>query len=213
MYQDLDNLMVIGDIRHIQKLNGWDDNQVGGFELTVNDFEFLGEQTNQVYSQINYDLNAQSVKELNPQIFDWLQLQDINVWFILLLMIIVGSVNMVTAILILILERTAFIGILKTIGATNRIVRKVFLYNALFLILIGLFWGNLIGLGIAFLQQKFNLISLDPNIYFMDKVLTYFSFNDILLLNLGTLLLCWLMLFIPSLIITKIKPVKSIRFN
>ena len=212
-FGDFDDLIVMADIRHIQKLNGWERNQVGGFEILIDNFDQLDEITAKVYEQIPYNLNAQSIKEQNPQLFDWLDLQDINVRVILILMLIVGAVNMITALLILILERTKLVGILKALGATNWSVRKVFLYNAVYLILKGLFWGNIIGLGIALLQQKFQFISLDPNIYYMITVPINFNFMHILWLNLGTLLICWLILIIPSIIITKITPVKAIRFE
>jgi lipoprotein-releasing system permease protein len=212
-FGDFDDLIVMADIRHIQKLNGWERNQVGGFEIFIDNFDQLDEITAKVYEQIPYNLNAQSIKEQNPQLFDWLDLQDINVRVILILMLIVGGVNMITALLILILERTKLVGILKALGATNWSVRKVFLYNAVYLILKGLFWGNIIGLGIALLQQKFQFISLDPNIYYMITVPINFNFMHILWLNLGTLLICWLILIIPSIIITKITPVKAIRFE
>ena len=212
-FTDFDDLIVMADIRHIQKLNGWESNQVGGFEILIDNFDKLDEITAKVYEQIPYNLNAKSIKEKNPQLFDWLDLQNINVRVILILMLIVGGVNMITALLILILERTRLVGILKALGATNWSVRKVFLYNAIYLILKGLFWGNIIGLGIALLQQKFQLISLDPNIYYMSSVPINFNFMHILGLNLGTLLVCWLILIIPSIIITKITPVKAIRFE
>jgi lipoprotein-releasing system permease protein len=212
-FGDFDDLIVMADIRHIQKLNGWERNQVGGFEILIDNFDQLEEITAKVYEQIPYNLNAKSIKEQNPQLFDWLDLQDINVRVILILMLIVGGVNMITALLILILERTKLVGILKALGATNWSVRKVFLYNAVYLILKGLFWGNIIGLGIALLQQKFQFISLDPNIYYMITVPINFNFMHILWLNLGTLLICWLILIIPSIIITKITPVKAIRFE
>lgn len=153
-FSDFDDLMVIGDIRHIQKLNGWQSGQVGGFEITIDNFHELERMTSIVYSQIDYNLNTYSVKEKMPQIFDWLSLQDINVRVILILMLIVWGINMITALLILILERTRLIGILKALGASNWSVRKVFLYNALYLILKGLALGNFIGLGLGFLQKK-----------------------------------------------------------
>ena len=212
-FADFDDLIIMSDIRHIQKLNGWENNQVGGFEILIDNFDELDEITAKVYEKIPYNLNAQSIKEKNPQLFDWLDLQDINVRVILILMLIVGGVNMVTALLILILERTRLVGILKALGATNWSVRKVFLYNAVYLILKGLFWGNIIGLGIAFLQYKFQFISLDPSIYYMSTVPIHFDLMHILMLNLGTLLVCWLILIIPSIIITKITPVKAIRFE
>ena len=212
-FMDFDDLIVIADIRHIQKLNGWESNQVGGFEILIDNFDKLDGMTAKVYEQIPYNLNAQSIREKNSQLFDWLYLQNINVRVILILMLIVGGVNMITALLILILERTRLVGILKALGATNWSVRKVFLYNAVQLILQGLFWGNIMGLGIAFLQQKFQFISLDPNIYYMSTVPINFNFMHILGLNLGTLLVCWLILIIPSIIITRIMPVKAIRFE
>ena len=211
-FADFDDLIIMADIRHIQKLNGWESNQVGGFEILIDNFDELDEITAKVYEQIPYNLNAQSIKEKNPQLFDWLDLQDINVRVILILMLIVGGVNMITALLILILERTRLVGILKALGASNWSVRKVFLYNAVYLILKGLFWGNIIGLGIAFLQKQFQFISLDPSIYYMDTVPINFNFKHILMLNVGTLLVCWLILIIPSIIITKITPIKAIRF-
>ena len=212
-FTDFDKLFVLADIKQIQALNGWKNNEVGGVEIAVHDFDDLAQITEKIYEQIPYDLNAQSIREKTPQIFDWLDLQDINVRVILILMLIVGGINMITALLILILERTRLIGILKAIGASNWSVRKVFLYSALHLILKGLFWGNIIGLGIAFLQQKFQLISLDPSIYYMNTVPINFDFSAILLLNVGTIIVCYLILIIPSVIVTKITPVKAIRFE
>jgi len=149
--EEFDNLYVFGDIRHIQKLNNWGIDSVGGFEITIHNFEDLDAQTQMVYEKIHYDLNAQTIKEINPQIFDWLKLQDINVNVIIILMLIVAGINIITALLILILERTKLIGILKAIGQNNWSVRKVFLYNASYLIGKGLFWGNLLGIGLSLL--------------------------------------------------------------
>ena len=209
---DFDKLFVMGDIKHIQSLNSWENKQVGGVEIVVNNFNDLELVTEGVYEKIPYNLNAQSIKEKTPQIFDWLDLQDINVRVILILMLIVGGINMITALLILILERTKMIGILKALGANNWSVRRVFLYSAGHLILKGLFWGNCIAIGFAFLQKKFSIISLDSNIYYMNTVPIDFDFTAILLLNVGTIIVCYLILIIPSIIITKITPVKAIRF-
>ena len=209
---DFDKLYVMGDIKHIQSLNSWEKNQIGGVELILNDFNNLDLVTQSIYEKIPYNLNASSIKEKTPQIFDWLDLQDINVRVILILMLIVGGINMITALLILILERTKMIGILKALGANNWSVRRVFLYSALHLILKGLFWGNSIALGFAFLQNKFSIISLDPNIYYMNTVPVNFDFSTVILLNLGTISVCYLILVIPSVIIAKITPIKAIRF-
>ena len=210
---DFDKLFVIADIKHIQSLNSWESNQVGGFEIAIDNFNDLDKITEKVYEQIPYDLNAQSVKEKTPQIFDWLDLQDMNVKVILILMLIVGAINMITALLILILERTKMIGILKALGANNWSVRKVFLYSAVHLIFKGLLLGNTIAIGFAFLQHKFSIISLDPATYYMNTVPINFDFTAILLLNIGTIVVCYLILIIPSVIITKITPIKAIRFE
>ena len=210
---DFDRLYVLGDIKHIQALNAWENTQVGGFEIAINNFDNLDAMTQSVYNQIPYDLNAQSIKEKTPQIFDWLDLQDVNVRVILILMLIVGVINMITALLILILERTRLIGILKALGATNWNVRKVFLYSAVHLIIKGLILGNAIAFGFAFLQKKFSLISLDPETYYMNTVPINLDFIYILMLNIGTVIICYAILIIPSVIITKITPIKAIRFE
>ena len=210
---DFDELYVLGDIRHIQALNSWGDTLVGGFEIAINNFDEIEEITKIIYDRIPYDLDAQSIKERTPQIFDWLDLQDMNVRVILILMLVVGVMNMTTALLILILERTRVIGILKALGATNWSVRKVFLYSAMDLIIKGLLIGNAIAMIFALLQKSFSLISLDPEIYYMDTVPINFDFTQILMLNIGTVIICYLVLIIPSVIITKITPIKAIRFE
>jgi len=211
--EEFDNLYVFGDIRHIQKLNNWGIDSVGGFEITIHNFEDLDAQTQMVYEKIHYDLNAQTIKEINPQIFDWLKLQDINVNVIIILMLIVAGINIITALLILILERTKLIGILKAIGQNNWSVRKVFLYNASYIISKGLFWGNLLGIGLCLLQKYFHIISLNPSTYYMNTVPIHLPFSDVLMLNFCAMLSCILMLIIPTYLITKITPIKAIRFE
>ena len=211
--EEFDNLYVFGDIRHIQNLNNWGIDSVGGFEITIHNFDNLDALTQMVYEKIDYDLNAQTIKEINPQIFDWLKLQDINVNVIIILMLIVAGINIITALLILILERTKLIGILKAIGQNNWSVRKVFLYNASYLIGKGLFWGNLLGIGLSLLQKYFHLISLNPATYYMNTVPIHLTFSDVLVLNFGAMLSCILMLIIPTYLITKITPIKAIRFE
>ena len=210
---DFDKLFVLGDINHIQALNGWENNEVGGFEIQLTNFDDLDKITDEVYNLTPYNLNAQSIKEKTPQIFNWLDLQDVNVQVILILMLIVGVSNMITALLILILERTKTIGILKALGATNWSVRKIFLYSAVNLIVKGLLVGNAIALSFAFLQKKFSLISLDPATYYMDTVPINFDLTYILFLNIGTVVVCYLVLIVPSVIITKITAIKAISFE
>ena len=211
--EEFDELYVLGDIKQIQKLNAWEKDLVGGFALTINDFEELEKQTQMVYEKIPYNLNAQSTKELNPEIFDWLKLQDINVNVVIILMLIVAVINIITVLLILILERTKLIGILKAIGQTNWSIRKVFLYNATYMIIKGLFWGNLLGISVSLLQKKLHVISLDPATYYMESVPIHMLLSDILILNLGVIITCFFMLIFPTYLITKITPIKAIRFE
>ena len=211
--EEFDELYVLGDIKQIQKLNAWEKDLVGGFALTINDFEELEKQTQMVYEKIPYNLNAQSTKELNPEIFDWLKLQDINVNVVIILMLIVAVINIITVLLILILERTKLIGILKAIGQTNWSIRKVFLYNATYMIIKGLFWGNLLGISVSLLQKKLHVISLDPATYYMESVPIHLLLSDILILNLGVIITCFFMLIFPTYLITKITPIKAIRFE
>ena len=209
---EFDKLYVLGDIKHIQDLNSWDSTQVGGFEVAINNFADLDAITNKIQRLTPYYIDAQNIKQKTPQIFDWLDLQDMNVKVILILMIIVGVINMITALLILILEKTSLIGMLKALGATNWSIRKVFLYCSLNLILKGLILGNLITFIFALLQKRFSIISLDPSIYYMTTIPIDFNFTHIIFLNLFTIIICYLILIIPSIIISKITPIKAIRF-
>lgn len=211
--EEFDKFYVLCDIGHIQKLNNWTDKQVGGFEILISDFNKLEVLGKKVYEMIGYNLNAKTVKEQYPQIFDWLELQNINVLIIIILMVVVAGINMISALLIIILERTNMIGILKALGANNWSVRKTFLYTAFYLTGLGLFWGNLLGLSLCLLQKHFNLIKLSQENYYVSVVPINFSFPHFLIINVGTLVICILMLVIPTYIITKITPIKAIRFD
>ena len=212
-FQEFDENFVIADIRHIQKMNRWTEDEVGGFEVLLNDFKDIRLKSDEVYTQTASTLNSQSIVDKYPGIFEWIGLFDNNIYLIIVIMILVAGINMITALLVLILERTQMIGILKALGSTNASIRKVFLYNAAYLVLKGLFWGNLIGLSILFIQKYFGVITLNPETYYVSEAPVYIDFSYILLLNIGTLLLCLLMLIIPTLIISKIDPVKSIKFE
>lgn len=211
--EEFDDLYLIGDIRHIQKLNNWEPDQVGGFEVFVDDFRTIDTMWEQVYNAIGFELNATSVKSLYPQIFDWLDLQDMNVIIILVLMVAVAVINMISTLLILILEKTNMIGVLKALGTRNTAVRKIFLYNAAFIIGRGLFFGNLLGIGLALLQYHFHVFSLDQESYYVPYVPINLDVLPVLLLNAGTLFLCLIFLIIPSYVITKVSPVKAIRWD
>jgi len=212
-FQDFDENYVIGDIRHIQKMNKWSANEVGGFEIILNNFKDIMPKTKEIYQNIDSTLNCENIVEKYPAIFEWISLFDNNIYLIIAIMILVAGINMITALLVLILERTQMIGILKALGSQNKSIRKIFLYNATYIILKGLFWGNLIGLLLLGIQKYTGVITLNPDTYYVSKVPIYISFNYIILLNIGTLVLCLLMLLIPSIIITKINPVKSIKFE
>ena len=212
-FQQLDEKYVIGDLRHVQRLNKWDSDEVGSFEVFVDDFskiEVIGEE---IYENISSDLNSSTVVRKYESIFEWINIFDNNTYGIIGIMILVAGFNMITALLVLILERTQMIGILKALGSNNWSIRKVFLYNATYLIGLGLFWGNIIGIGLLLAQKYFKIIPLDSKVYYVTEVPVYISLDYILLLNLGTFLVCLLMLMIPSVIITKISPVKAIRFD
>ena len=210
---EFDEVVVIGDLKHIQKLNNWEDNQVGGYEVITNNVSKIELFSEIIDENIDYDLKALDIKQKYPQIFDWLRLQDFNVLIILILMLIVGGVNMITSLLIIILEKSRLIGILKAIGATNWNIRNVFIYNSLYIIFNGLFWGNLIALTFSICQNYFDLISLDENIYFMSFVPVKIELMSLFLINIGTIIICYLILVIPSVVISKISPAKSIKFE
>ena len=212
-FQEFDELYMLTDIRHIQRINRWEEDEIGNFEVFVEDFDELDTKGNEVYENTGSFLDTQTISQKYYSIFEWLSLFDFNMALILGIMILVSGINMITALLVLILERTQMIGMLKGLGAADWSIRKIFLYNAAYLIVLGLFWGNLIGIGLLALQKYFKLIPLDPRTYYVTEVPIYLSWDYILLVNTGTLILCMLMLLIPSVIISKISPVKAIKFD
>lgn len=211
-FTEFDKSMMIGDIREVQRLNNWTDDQIGGFEVLLEDFDKLQEKGSQIYQEIGVSLNSRTISESYPGIFEWIQLFDNNVWFIIALMIIVAGVNMISAMLVLILENVQFIGMLKAMGSPNVSIRNIFLYNASYLIVRGLIWGNGIGLAILGIQYFFEVIQLNPETYYVNVMPVYITFIQWFLLNLGTLILCVLMLIIPSYIIATVEPKKAIKF-
>ncbi|MFV8346093.1 ABC transporter permease [Flavobacterium sp. ZB4P13] len=212
-FQEFDATYIIGDIRHMQRINKWAPDQIGAFEVFVDDFNTIESTGEQVYAQTASTLDSKTIIEKYSYIFEWLQLFDFNIIVILAVMILVATINMVVALLVLILERTQMIGILKALGANNWSVRKIFLYNAFYLIVRGLLWGNLIGISLLLIQQQFGVIQLNPENYYVNQAPVYLNWGYILLLNLLTVTVCFLVLLIPSYIITKISPVKAIRFD
>ena len=213
-FEEIDGMFVFIDIRHIQRMNKWEDTQVGNFEVFLNSFDDIDQKSREIYGKILSTLDTQTVISKYYKIFEWIGLFDFNIALIIGIMIIVGGINMITALLVLILERTQMIGILKALGSANWSIRKVFLYNAAYLIAVGLFWGNLLGLGFIWIQQKYRLLKFpNPKEYYIEYIPVHIDFSTVIILNLGVLILCLLMLLVPSYIITKINPVKAIRFE
>ena len=219
-FPEFDKLFILVDIRHIKKLNNLDNDQVSGYEIIIDDFDHLDEIGREVFLKTanKFDdkgssLLSRTIKELHPDIFGWLDLLDMNVWIILALMLTVASFNMISGVLILILERTGTIGLLKSLGARSWSIRKIFLYNASFLILKGLFWGNVIGILLCLAQYYFNFIPLDPQNYYVDTVPINLKLWHVLALNAGSMFMIILMMVLPSYIITRINPSKSMKFE
>lgn len=218
--EEFDKIFVIGDIKHIQKLNNWKPNEITGYEIALTSFKKIDQITPQVRSIVGLKLNPDGsglkvtdIKEKNIQIFDWLRLQNMNVWIILALMILVAGFNMISGLLILILERTNMIGLLKSLGASNSFIARIFLYQSSFLIFKGLFWGNIIGIVICYLQYHFQFIKLDQSSYFLSSVPINLNIFHLILLNIGTTILTLTMLTLPSLIISRVTPESTLRFN
>lgn len=212
--EEYDKKFALVDIRKVQELLSWNQSQVGGFEVFIENLSDMERFTDYIYlEKLPSDMYCESIREKFPAIFEWLALQDINEVVILVLMLIVGLINMVTALLILILERTNMIGILKALGHTNWGIRKIFLYHAAFIVILGLFWGNLLGIGFCLVQEHFQLIQLSEENYYLSYAPVNIKVLTLLWLNIGTLLVSLLFLIVPSWLVTRISPVRAIKFK
>lgn len=212
-FEEIDNNFLIGDIKHLQRLNKWDSSEVGGYEIFLDNDDNITSTNEEIKMLLPYELDALSARQLNEQLFQWLDLFDLNIIIIIIIMIAVATINMSIALLILILERTQMVGILKALGSANGSIRQIFLINATYLILRGLFWGNLIGIGLCLLQQHFGFVKLDPTTYYVSEVSIDLNLPFLLTLNGITVLICLICLILPSYVITRISPVKAIRFD
>lgn len=219
-FPEYDKMFAFVDLRHIQKLNGWEAHQISGYEVGVKAFDLMHQVNDEIYyltsAKIEEDgtmLRNRTIEQLQPQIFGWLDLLDTNVYVILVLIILVASFNMISGLLILILERTNMIGILKALGSEDWSLRKVFVYLSGFIIGRGLVWGNIIGILVCIIQKYTHLIKLDPANYYLSTVPVYITPLDLLLLNIGVLTVTMSMMLGPSYLISRILPVKAIRFN
>lgn len=219
-FAEYDKLFLLTDIRHIRQLNNWESDEVSGYEMLISDYNKLEEIGDQVYfgtaniiSEDGSSLYSQTIRDMKPQIFAWLDLLDLNVWVILILMLLVAGFNMISGLLILILERTNMIGILKSIGATNWSVRKIFLYHSSFLIGKGMLWGNLTGLSLCAIQYFTGIVPLDAETYYIATVPILFNWPLIIILNAGTLIASLLMMIGPSYLVSRILPANTIRYE
>lgn len=219
-FEDYDKLYILTDMSLLAKLNQWEDDYASGLEVLVKDYNQLDLTTQNLFfdmashrDKLDNTLYARSIKDINPIIFDWLNLLDMNVWIIIILMLVVSGFTMISGLLIIILERTNMIGILKAVGTRDFNIRKIFLYLSSFLILKGLFWGNIIALIICFAQKYLHIIKLNPEVYYTSYVPIDINLWNILIINVGTLIVSMLMMIGPSYLIAKISPAKSIKFE
>ena len=212
--EEYDKKFAIVPLAEVQKLLGWSENQVAGFEVFVNDLDNVNKINEYIYKEIiPSDLISQTIREEQPAIFDWLDLQDVNERVILLLMLAVCIINMITVLLILILERTKMVGVLKSMGAGNGIVQRIFLIYGIIIVGVGVLAGNILGLGLVWLEGKFRFIKLTEADYYLSYAPVQFDWMRILSINIGTWVLTALFLLLPTFLILKITPVKALRFK
>lgn len=211
--EEVDKTYIIGAISLVKKINNWSANEVGGYEIRLDNFNRLDEYSANLSNLLPPQIKTISVKDNYPVIFDWLSLLDVNAQVVLVLMLIVAVINMISALLIMILERTHMIGLLKALGESNWGIRKIFLYQASYLVGLGMVLGNIFGLGLGYFQQKTHFFKLDEASYYMKFIPVEFNLLDIFLINIGTLVVCLLVLIIPSMLVSKISPVKAITFK
>lgn len=211
--QECDERYVYCDLNQIRRLNGWNNGEVGHLEIWIDNEKNIDDYNEQIYYSIPTHLVSYTAMETYPQIFDWLELQDMNVIIIIVLMLLVAGITIISMLLIIILERTSTIGLLKAMGASNGIIRSIFLKRSCRILLIGMAIGNVIGIGLCLIQKYTNLITLSPESYYLSAVPIELNIWNILALNIGTLILWILMLLLPTMLINNVRPSKSIRFE
>lgn len=211
--EEYDKLIAIGDLKLIQRLNNWDPDQVGGYEIFLNDFKQMDKVSEDLVPYLPLGLDAVTIKDIYPNIFDWLGLQDKTIWIILIIMIVIAVLNLITCLLILVLERTRMVGILKAIGSRNITIQAIFLYHGTIIAFTGLFFGNLIGLLLCWLQQRYGFLTLPEEAYYISKAAVDVIWWQVLLVDLGTLIICFLVLLIPTIIVRRVQPVRAIQFR
>jgi len=211
--EEYDKLIAIGDLRLIQRLNSWSEDEVGGYEIFLNDFNEMERISEEIMYRLPIDLKSSTIREIFPNIFDWLYLQNKTIAIVLIIMVVIATLNLVTCLLILVLERTRMVGILKAIGAQNITIQRVFLYHGSLISVMGLIGGNLLAFLICWLQQKYGFITLPEDAYYISKAAVNIIWWQVLLVNIFTFVVCFLVLMIPTLIVKRIQPVRAIQFR
>jgi lipoprotein-releasing system permease protein len=211
--EEYDKLIALGDLRLIQRLNNWDENQVGGYEVFINDYHDMDVVNEKILYNIPLEFRSSTIREVFPNIFDWLYLQNKTIVIVLIIMVIIATLNLVTCLLILVLERTRMVGLLKAVGAENFTIQKIFLIHGAIISLIGLFLGNALGLLVCWLQDKYGFITLPEDAYYISKAAVDIEWWQIALVDAGTFLICFVVLLIPSLVVRRIQPVRAIQFR
>jgi lipoprotein-releasing system permease protein len=211
--EEYDKVIALGDIRLIQRLNDWKPNQIGGYEIFLKNYKEIDEVNNELFNSLPVTWNSKTIKEINPSIFDWLNLQDTTIVLVLIIMTIVAVLNLITCLIILVLERTRMIGVLKALGAPNSTIQRVFLYHGSIITITGIILGNLLALLLCWLQQHYGLISLQEEMYYISKAEVRLEWWHFAVTDAGTFIVCFLILLIPTLIIHRIQPVKAIQFR
>ena len=211
--EDYDKLIAIGDLRLIQRLNNWKPNEIGGYELFTDDYRQAWRVDTTIYNQLPKEWGSRTTEEIYPNIFDWLNLQNTTIIIVLIIMIVVATLNLVTCLIILVLERTPMIGVLKAVGTSDGSIQRIFLYQGSIITLFGLILGNGAGLLICWLQQRYGFITLPEDAYFISKAVVKLEWWHLVLVNAGTFVICFLVLMIPTLIIRRMQPARAIQFR
>lgn len=211
--EDYDKLIALCDLALIQRLNDWNPNQIGGYEVFLHNYKDMDRISNDIFYQLPIAFRSSTIEEVYPNIFDWLSLQDKTIYMVLVIMVAIAVLNLVTCLLILVLERTRMVGVMKAIGARNFTIQKVFLYHGAIITILGIVFGNLLGFLVSWLQQRFGFITLPEEAYYISKAAVNIVWWQVLAVNIGTFIICFLVLLIPTVIVKRIQPVKAIQFR